>query len=491
MTEGSAPAPAERAGPRQMPAERESGLFMSLSSLLAGAGKRRDSTLMTQGDPKRVIISFAMPIFLSQLFQQLYSTADAWIVSEFLGDNAFGAVASSGNLIHLMISFFVGASMGAGVVISRYFGAKDPERMSKAVHTSVLVSLLCGVLLTLIGTVLASYIPGWMKLNENLIPYAAAYLRWYFAGSVALVMYNTFKGIMNAVGDSKRPLYYLIVSSVLNVFLDWLFLGPLGLGVEWAAIATTISQAASAGLCLLQLTRKGTVYALSWSKLRMDRPILREVLRYGLPTGVQNSVIGLANVMVQTHINTFDEVGTNACAAYARIQGFAFLPITSFSMSLTTYIGQNLGAREYDRARKGARFGIWCSMIMAEIIGVILYVFARPLTAFFISDPDSIAIAVRQSQIESLFFFLLSYSHCLAGIFRGAGKATVPMFVMLGVWCVFRIAYITVAMMIDHNITWLFWAYPITWTISSIIYLIYFYKSDWLHGFEKKQPEAA
>ena len=464
---------------------------MSLSSLLAGAGKRRDSTLMTQGDPKRVIISFAMPIFLSQLFQQLYSTADAWIVSEFLGDNAFGAVASSGNLIHLMISFFVGASMGAGVVISRYFGAKDPERMSKAVHTSVLVSLLCGVLLTLIGTVLASYIPGWMKLNENLVPYAAAYLRWYFAGSVALVMYNTFKGIMNAVGDSKRPLYYLIVSSVLNVFLDWLFLGPLGLGVEWAAIATTISQAASAGLCLLQLTRKGTVYALSWSKLRMDRPILREVLRYGLPTGVQNSVIGLANVMVQTHINTFDEVGTNACAAYARIQGFAFLPITSFSMSLTTYIGQNLGAREYDRARKGARFGIWCSMIMAEIIGVILYVFARPLTAFFISDPESIAIAVRQSQIESLFFFLLSYSHCLAGIFRGAGKATVPMFVMLGVWCVFRIAYITVAMMIDHNITWLFWAYPITWTISSIIYLIYFYKSDWLHGFEKKQPEAA
>ena len=446
---------------------------------------------MTQGDPKRVIISFAMPIFLSQLFQQLYSTADAWIVSEFLGDNAFGAVASSGNLIHLMISFFVGASMGAGVVISRYFGAKDPERMSKAVHTSVLVSLLCGVLLTLIGTVLASYIPGWMKLNENLIPYAASYLRWYFAGSVALVMYNTFKGIMNAVGDSKRPLYYLIVSSVLNVFLDWLFLGPLGLGVEWAAIATTISQAASAGLCLLQLTRKGTVYALSWSKLRMDRPILREVLRYGLPTGVQNSVIGLANVMVQTHINTFDEVGTNACAAYARIQGFAFLPITSFSMSLTTYIGQNLGAREYDRARKGARFGIWCSMIMAEIIGVILYVFARPLTAFFISDPESIAIAVRQSQIESLFFFLLSYSHCLAGIFRGAGKATVPMFVMLGVWCVFRIAYITVAMMIDHNITWLFWAYPITWTISSIIYLIYFYKSDWLHGFEKKQPEAA
>ena len=452
---------------------------------------RRDATLMTKGDPKKVIFTFALPIFLSQLFQQLYSTADAWIVSEFLGDNAFGAVASSGNLIHLMISFFVGASMGAGVVISRYFGAKDPERMTKAVHTSVLVSLLCGVLLTVIGTVLASYIPLWMKLDAKLVPYSAAYLRWYFAGSLALVMYNTFKGIMNAVGDSRRPLYYLIVSSVLNVFLDWLFLGPLGLGVEWAAIATTISQAVSAGLCLIQLTKKNTVYALSWSRLRIDREILKEVLRYGVPTGVQNSVIGLANVMVQTHINTFEDVGTNACAAYARIQGFAFLPITSFSMSLTTFIGQNLGAKEYARAKQGARFGIWCSMIMAEIIGVILFVFAEPFVKFFISDPESVAIAVQQSHIESLFFFLLSYSHCLAGIFRGAGKATVPMFVMLGVWCVFRIAYITVAMMIDHNITWLFWAYPITWTISSVIYLIYFYKSDWIHGFEHKQPETA
>lgn len=452
---------------------------------------RGDTTLMTQGDPKKVIFTFALPIFLSQLFQQLYSTADAWIVSKFLGDNAFGAVASTGNLIHLMISFFVGASMGAGVVISRYFGAGDPDRTSRGVHTSVLISLLCGLLLTVIGTALASYIPGWMKLDKKLVPYCTAYLRWYFAGSLALVMYNTFKGIMNAVGDSRRPLYYLIVSSVLNVFLDWLFLGPMGLDVEWAAIATVISQTVSAGLCLFQLTKKGTVYALSWRKLRVDGEILKEVLRYGVPTGVQNSVIGLANVMVQTHINTFEDVGTNACAAYARIQGFAFLPITSFSMSLTTYIGQNLGAKEYDRARQGARFGIWSSMLLAEVIGVILYVFAEPLVKIFISDPDSIAIAVRQSHVESLFFFLLSYSHCLAGILRGAGKAVVPMLVMLGVWCVFRIAYITVAMKIDHNIVWLFWAYPITWIISSAIYLVYYYKSDWIHGFEHRERRIA
>ncbi len=460
--------------------------------LYAPHERRTDSKLMTEGDPKKVIISFALPIFLSQLFQQLYNTADAWLVSKYLGDDAFAAVSSSGNLIHLMISFFVGASMGAGVVISRYFGARDMEKMSKGVHTSVLISLICGLTLTVMGSVLATWIPGWMRTDEDVVPYAVAYLRWYFAGSVALVMYNTFKGIMNAVGDSKRPLYYLIFSSLLNISLDWLFLGPLHLGIEWAAIATTISQAASALLCLRQLCKKDTVYALHWKKLRIDGEILKEVLRYGLPTGVQNSVIGLANVLVQTNINTFGKTATAACGAYAKIQGFAFLPITSFSMSLTTYIGQNLGAKEYERAKAGARFGIWASMILAEIIGVILFVFAKPFVGFFVKGKQAIDIGAEQSYIESLFFFLLSFSHCLAGIFRGAGKAFVPMFVMLGVWCVFRVAYITVAMMIDkyQHISLLFWAYPITWLISSAIYLLYYLKSDWIHGFEhtKKKP---
>ena len=448
--------------------------------------RHKDATLMTVGNPKKVITAFALPIFLSQLFQQLYNTADAWIVSEFLGDSAFGAVKSSTSLIFLMISFFVGASMGAGVVISRYFGAKDPEKLSKAVHTAVLISLICGLALTVIGTILASFIPIWMQLDEKLQPYAISYLRWYFLGSVAMVMYNTFKGIMNAVGDSKRPLYFLIVSSVTNVFLDWLFLGPLGLDIRWAAIATTISQALSALLCLRQLTKKGTVYAITWSKLRMDRGSLGEILRYGLPTGVQNSVIGFANVLVQTNINTFGDVGTNAFGAYGTIEGFAFLPITSFSMALTTYIGQNLGAKEYDRAKQGARFGIFAAVLMAELIGLIVFLFARPLVSIFVDGQESIDIAVRQAHIESLFFCMLSFSHCIAGICRGAGKAFVPMFIMLGVWCLLRVSYITVAMQIDHNITLLFWAYPMTWFISSVIYFVYYTKSDWIHGFETR-----
>ena len=447
--------------------------------------RHRDTTLLTRGDPRKVITSFAFPIFLSQLFQQLYNTADAWIVSTYLGDEAFAAVTSSGSLVFLMISFFVGASMGAGVVISRYFGAGNRERMSRAVHTAVVVSLICGLFLTAAGTLLAPRIPVWMQLDRELQPYAVPYLRYYFLGSVALVMYNTFKGIMNAVGDSRRPLYFLIVSSVTNVFLDWLFLGPLGLDIRWAAIATALSQALSALLCLRQLSKKDTVYALSWKKLRMDRWSLREILRYGLPTGVQNSVIGLANVMVQSNINTFDKVGTAACGAYSRIEGFAFLPITSFSMALTTYIGQNLGAKEYDRARRGARFGIVSGVLLAESVGLLFFLFARPLISIFIKDPASIAIGVRQAHTETLFYCLLAFSHLIAGICRGAGKAFVPMFIMLAIWCVLRITYITIAMKIDHNIVLLFWAYPLTWCISSVIYLFYYLKSDWIHGFEK------
>ncbi len=433
-----------------------------------------EAVLLTEGNPRRMILSFAFPIFLSQLFQQLYNTADAWIVGHYLGDRAFAAVASSGSLIFLFISFFIGVSMGAGVVISRYFGAGDRESVSRAVHTNVLVSLLSGLLLAVIGAAATPSILRLMKTDPDVLPQSIRYFRYFFLGTPAMVMYNALKGVMNAVGDSRRPLYYLIFSSALNIFLDWLFVGPCGLDIRWAAIATAISQAASSLLCLRQLCKKDTVYALSWQKLRIDRAILAEILRLGIPSGVQNSVIGLANVLVQTNINTFGDVAMAACGAYSRIEGFAFLPIVSFSMAITTFISQNLGARQYDRTRKGARFGIITSVLLAELIGLTIFVFARPLITAFVDDPEAIATGVLQTRTESLFFCLLAFSHCIAGVCRGAGKAFVPMFVMLSVWCVLRVTVITVAMHFSHNIVLLFWVYPLTWGISSVIYLIYY-----------------
>ena len=440
---------------------------------------------MTTGSVRRVMLSFALPVFLSQLFQQLYNTADSLIVGNLLGKQALAAVGSSASLLQLLTSLMIGVALGAGVVISRYFGAGEDETVSQAVHTTVAFGLVAGVAMTVAGVLLSPVLLRWMDTAPDVMESSVAYFRNYFLGAMAVMLYNVFTGIMNALGDSRRPLYYLIFSSILNVALDLLFIAVLGLGVGAAAVATAISQAASALMCYLHLRKPGTVYQLRIREIRFHPALMLEVVRMGLPTGVQNSVIALANVLVQSHINSFGSDAMAACGTYSKLQGFAFLPIVSFALALTTFVSQNLGAREYGRARRGARFGILAMVCVAELIGVAL-VFTSPLLArLFNSDPNVVRIAVTQSRIENLFFFLLAFSHAVAGVFRGAGRATVPMLVMLSVWCLLRIVYISVAMNLAHDIRALFWAYPLTWAISSAIFLAYYLKSDWVHGFER------
>ena len=442
---------------------------------------------MTEGNVKKLILQFAVPIFFSQLFQQLYNTADSLIVGRFLGKRSLAAVSSSGPLIFLLVSFFTGTAAGAGVVISRYFGAKDEKRVARAVHTNVAFGLVAGIVVTLIGVIFTPAILELMKTDPSVLPDSIAYFRYYFLGVLANVMYNIFTSIMNAVGDSRRPMMYLIFSSVLNILLDLLFIGVFRMGVAWAAIATTISQLVSALLCLKRLLKKGTIYQISIHKIRFHRDMLGEILKYGLPTGVQNSVIGLANVILQSNINSFGEDAMAGYGSYVKLEGFAFLPITCFSMAMTTFIGQNLGAGEHDRAKEGARFGIAMSLILAETIGVIMFLAVPQLIKMFNADPEVVRLGTRQGRTEALFYFLLAFSHIIAGICRGAGKGIVPMFIMLSVWCVFRIAYITVMMYFVHDIGLIYWAYPLTWGISSVIYLIYYLKSDWVHGYGAKK----
>ncbi len=439
------------------------------------AAKTRD---LTEGGIKRVL--FAAPLFLSQLFQQLYNSADAVIVGNFLGKEALAAVSSSGPLIHLFIGFFNGAATGAGVVISRYFGAQDRDRVRKAIHTNVLFSLLCGLFLSGVGVLLTPYILRWMGTDPSVLPQSEAYFRWYFAGAAAIVMYNALKGILTALGDSRRPLYYLIFSSVLNVILDLIFVGLLKGGVAAAAIATGLSQGISALLCLIHLLEKDQIYTLKARELRIDGPVLQEIVKIGLPTGVQMSVISIANVLVQKNINSFGADAMAACGSYAKVEGFVFLPITCFSLALTTFIGQNMGAGKLDRVKAGCRFGLLASVLAAECIGVVVFFFGPQLISLFNSDPAVLAIGQKQCRIESLFFCMLAFSHTVAGICRGAGKATVPMLVMLGIWCVLRITYITVAMRLCHDIRLLFWAYPLTWTISAGIFFLYYRYSHWM-----------
>ena len=444
-----------------------------------------DSLDLTVGNPFLVIIKFAVPMMLSQVFQQLYNTADSLIVGRYLGTDRLAAVSSSGPLIFMMVSFYEGLFMGAGVLISRFFGERNEDGVSRAVHTDVAVGLISGVFLTGVGMIFTPVLLRWMNTDPDVLPLAIQYFRVYFAGSMALIIYNMSRGIMMAVGDSRRPLFYLVLSSILNVFLDVLFIRFFGWGVWAAAFATVISQAVSAVLCVIRLLKKGTVVSVDVRKIRIHRDMLKLIVRYGLPSGVQNSVISIANVTVQSQINTFKKYARAAYGCHMKIEGFAFLPITSFSMALTTFIGQNLGAKQYDRAKKGARDGVLTAMVLAEIIGVIYYIAAPYAIGLFDSSAKVIAFGVRQARTVALFYGLLAVSHTIAAVCRGAGKAFVPMFVMLAVWCVFRIIYIIVVMHLFRDIGYVYAAYPVTWVISTVIYLIYYFKSDWVHGFDK------
>lgn len=446
----------------------------------------RDVRDMTVGSPYSHMIGFALPILLSQIFQQLYNTADSFIVGKFLGTDALAAVSSSGTLIFLMVSFFMGMAQGASVVISRYFGAKNADKVSRAIHTNVAFGLASGLFLTVVGVAFTPTFLAWMKTDPDVLPQAIEYFRYYFLGAIAMVMYNTLRGIMNAVGDSRRPLWYLIFSSVLNVLLDLLFVGVFRWGVWSAAAATVISQAASVVLCCMHLFKKGNIFTVELRKIRFHWDVLRESLRLGIPSGVQNSVISFANVLVQTQINSFGKFATAAYGSYSKLEGFAFLPIMSFSMAITTFISQNLGAGQHDRAKQGARFGILAAVIMAEAVGVLFYLFAPQLIGLFDSAPGVVELGVRQIHTVSLFYFLLAFSHAVAAVCRGAGRATVPMFIMLSVWCLLRIVYIFTVMHLFGQIGLIYWAYPITWIISSAIYLVYYLRSDWVHGFDKQ-----
>lgn len=449
--------------------------------------RHKHSLDMTKGSPYRLILQFALPVFLSQVFQQLYNTADTYIVGEFLTDEDLAAVSSSGNLIFLMISFFEGLAIGAGIVISRYFGAGEKGRVSNAIHTDLVFGFASGIFLTVFGVLFTPTFLEWMNVDKDVLPKAVEYFRCYFFGAIFLVLYNICRGIMNALGDSRRPLYYLIFSSLLNVVLDILFVGVMGLGVWSAALATVISQAVSVILCLSYLCKRGFEFRVSVEKLRIHPEILKEIVRYGLPSGIQNSVIGLANVVLQSQVNSFGKMAMSAFGVQAKIEGFAFLPITGFNMALTTFIGQNLGAREYERAKKGARFGIICAVVLAQLIGIFYYAFAPNLIGMFTDTSEIIRIGAIHARTTSPFYFLLAFSHSVAAVCRGAGKAVVPMTVMLGVWCVFRLAYVMSVMVFVHEISYIFMAYPITWIISSVIYLLYYLFSDWVHGFERKE----
>lgn len=435
---------------------------------------------MTTGSISKRMIAFALPLLLGNLFQQLYNTVDSLIVGNFLGSSALAAVSSSGSLISMLIGFLSGIASGAGVIVSRYFGANDEKDVCRAVHTMVAFGLVAGVLMGVVGVVVSPQILVWMGTPDSVMPESVAYLQIYFFGSLGFVMYNIFVGILQAVGDSRHPLYYLMVSSVVNLVLDLLLIAGFHTGVGGAALATVVSQLISAALCFAQLLRTRASYRIRLSQIRFDFKMLRQIVQIGLPSGVQNSIISFANVIVQSHINAFGAMAMAGYGAYSKIEGFAFLPINSFTMAMTTFVGQNLGAGQKDRTRRGARFGILTTVLLAELIGVVVFLLAPQLVAAFDSNPEVIRFGVEKARTAALFYCLLAYSHSVASVLRGAGKAVVPMLIMMTFWCVVRVTFLSISIPMTHSIQMVYLVYPLTWSLSSIAFFFYYKKANWM-----------
>lgn len=435
---------------------------------------------MTTGSISKRMIAFALPLLLGNLFQQLYNTVDSLIVGNFLGSSALAAVSSSGSLISMLIGFLSGIASGAGVIVSRYFGANDEKDVCRAVHTMVAFGLVAGVLMGVVGVVFSPQILVWMGTPDSVMPESVAYLQIYFFGSLGFVMYNIFVGILQAVGDSRHPLYYLMVSSVVNLVLDLLLIAGFHTWVGGAALATVVSQLISAALCFAQLLRTRASYRIRLSQIRFDFKMLRQIVQIGLPSGVQNSIISFANVIVQSHINAFGAMAMAGYGAYSKIEGFAFLPINSFTMAMTTFVGQNLGAGQKDRTRRGARFGILTTVLLAELIGVVVFLLAPQLVAAFDSNPEVIRFGVEKARTAALFYCLLAYSHSVASVLRGAGKAVVPMLIMMTFWCVVRVTFLSISIPMTHSIQMVYLVYPLTWSLSSIAFFFYYKKANWM-----------
>ena len=441
--------------------------------------KQRTQAL-TSGSIPGSILRFALPLFLGQTLQQFYNMADAWVIGNFAENSAFAAVSSGGNLTFLIIGFFSGIGVGGGVVISRYFGARDKTSTQRAIHADFLFGLIASMVATVAGLTLVPWLLTLMNTPADVLPYSLQYFRVYFGGVTTIILYNICMSIMQAQGDSLRPLYYLFISSVANVVLDLLFVAVFHWGVTGAAIATVIAQGLSVVLCLVRMCREPEEHLrLDFRKLYWDKEMMRRIIRQGLPTGVQNAVISLGNVVIQSNINSFGASAMSGQGAYSKIEGFAFLSVTSMSMTLPTFVSQNLGAGNVPRAKKGALFGTLTTMVAAEITGVLMYIFIPQLLRLFISDPEAIAYGIIHARVDTLFYCLLALAHCAAGILRGCGKSTVPMIVMLSCWCVLRSIYVTVILRFIHEFRMISWAYPITWGVSCILFVFYLYRLNW------------
>lgn len=437
---------------------------------------RRKDVDMTEGNITRHIVSFALPLLVGNIFQQLYNTVDTWVVGNFVSNEAFSAVGTVGPIINMLIGFFMGLSSGAGVVISQFYGAKREKEVNRAVHTSILMTLILGVFFTLIGLFMAPYMLKLMKTPAEVFPESKAYLTIYFSGIMGLMLYNIGAGILRAVGDSQRPFYYLVVCAIMNTVLDLVFVLEFNMGVEGVALATIISQAISAVLVIIALMRSNSCIRLELRSLRIHWDMLGKIVTVGIPAALQMAVTSFSNIFVQSYINHFGADCMSGWTAYAKVDQLLFLPMQSIALASTTFVGQNLGRNQPERSREGVSVALKIAMVATVITMIPVLIFAAPIVGFFNDKPEVIEYGTILLRWLSPFYLLCCFNQIYSGALRGAGNSRAPMIIMLCSFVAFRQIYLFAMSRICNEVIPIAMSYPAGWLLCSALTGIYYHK---------------
>ncbi|MBQ8716352.1 MAG: MATE family efflux transporter [Clostridia bacterium] len=432
---------------------------------------------MTEGSIIRHLLVFALPLLVGNLFQQLYNTVDTWVLGNYVGDEAYAGVGSVGPIINTLIGFFTGLSSGAGAVISQYYGAKRDDKVHDTVHTAIVMTLILGVVFTAVGWLITPFMLRMMNTPENVFDESLSYLRIYFSGMIGLMLYNIGAGILRAVGDSRRPFYFLVVSALTNTALDLLFVLAFDMGVEGVAYATILAQGISALLVMLTLMRSKSCIRLTPSHLRIHWDMLSKIVKVGIPAALQMMVTSFSNVFVQSYINFFGDDCMGGWTSYAKIDQLLFLPMQSLALASTTFVAQNLGCKQTQRARRGAFTAVMLAFGCTAVLLLPVMLLAPHLVRFFNDKPEVIEYGVMLLRYISPFYLLCCINQIYAGALRGAGNSRAPMIIMLASFVVFRQVYLYVmANYISNEIIPIAMSYPAGWLLASLLTLIYYNK---------------
>lgn len=423
-------------------------------------------------------MSFSIPLLIGNLFQQLYNTVDSYVVGNYVSKQALAAVGASTPIINMLIGFFMGLATGAGVVIAQYYGSNSKGSLKKAVHSSFALTLVMSIVLTIVGVTLTNPLLYFISVPSDVLPESSLYLKIYFTGISFNLIYNMGSGILRAVGDSKSPLYFLIVASLINIILDFSFVKYIKLGVAGAGYATLIAQAVSCLMILHKLTHTTSSYCLKIKDICFDRLITKQIIKLGLPTGIQQGIVSLSNVIVQSYINTF---GSSVMAGYSasiRIDGFVNLPLQSFNMAITTFVGQNIGSKNYDRVKKGSRITLIMTLSVIAIISMFLYFYGENVIAIFNSERDVVK-AGRLIQLTFIpFYIFLPITQIYSGVLKGAGKTVGPTIIMIFNFVILRQIYLAIITKIIRSIVYVFLGWAFTWITSAIMFVVYYHKRN-------------